>query len=200
MGISINGGDFATNSRSVMLDLVWPQGATMALISNDGGFNATGGVRAVPIAATTPWTLDAPRASTVDVYVRYIGAGEDSITYSDNIVFDNTRPSIATAAFEQTPSTKSAGKAHRVTRGAQYSVRVTGSARMSGISTVQVSLDRSGGDLADLARPMGTGERQVTVTIPATLSTPPRYVRIANSAGTWSAWVPVRAGGSTKER
>src|SRR5262249_27713694 len=43
VGVSINSGNYATDSYAVDLDLVWPAGATSALISNDGGFNSTGG-------------------------------------------------------------------------------------------------------------------------------------------------------------
>jgi hypothetical protein len=43
VGVSINNGNYATNNPRVQVDLIWPQFATQALVSNDGGFGAAGG-------------------------------------------------------------------------------------------------------------------------------------------------------------
>ena len=43
VGVSINNGDYATNTTAVQVYVVWPAFASNALVSNDGGFNTAGG-------------------------------------------------------------------------------------------------------------------------------------------------------------
>ena len=49
-GIAIDGADFATDSRSALLNLVWLSEATDVLVAMDQGFNAAGGMSLMPVA------------------------------------------------------------------------------------------------------------------------------------------------------
>ena len=44
--------------RARFYDLVWPAGATLAMISNDGGFVLAGQSETVPLSPTVPLTLE----------------------------------------------------------------------------------------------------------------------------------------------
>ena len=57
IGVSINGGDYATNSPQVQVNLVWPSAASQVMLSNDGGFGAAGRTMTRALAAQVPWTL-----------------------------------------------------------------------------------------------------------------------------------------------
>ena len=98
-GISINSGASYTNTKSVTLNLVWPEFATEARISNDGGFAASA-TSAVPLAATVKWDLDdsVKGVYTKVVYVRFSGVGDQSKSYTDDIILDTTAPVVETPA------------------------------------------------------------------------------------------------------
>jgi len=96
-GISINSGASYTNTKSVTLNLVWPEFATEARISNDGGFAATT-TSTVPLAASVKWDLDdsVKGVYTKVVYVRFSGIGDQSKSYTDDIILDTTAPAVET--------------------------------------------------------------------------------------------------------
>ena len=96
-GISINSGASYTNTKSVTLNLVWPEFATEVRISNDGGFAASA-TSTVPLAATVKWDLDdsVKGVYTKVVYVRFSGVGDQSKSYTDDIILDTTAPAVET--------------------------------------------------------------------------------------------------------
>lgn len=98
-GISINSGASYTNTKSVTLNLVWPEFATEARISNDGGF-ATSATSTVPLASTVKWDLDdsVKGVYTKVVYVRFSGVSDQSKSYTDDIILDTTAPVVETPA------------------------------------------------------------------------------------------------------
>jgi hypothetical protein len=105
-GVSINDGGTATNLKAVSLNLAWPEFATEARISNDGGF-ASSKTKTVPLAALVDWELDDTIKGlfTKVVYVRFNGSGIDNTkTYSDDIILDTTAPSINSSAAAVTTS------------------------------------------------------------------------------------------------
>ena len=99
MGISINNGDYATNTPHVQLDIVWPAFASAALISNDGGFNAAGGTVTVPLSAKVPWTLrsEGPERLPKIVYLRFPDSSTPTETFFDDILLDTLRPVVQSA-------------------------------------------------------------------------------------------------------
>ena len=94
-GISINSGAAYTNTKSVTLNLVWPEFATEARISNDGGF-ASSTTSTVQLASSVSWNLDdsVKGVYTKVVYVRFSGVGDQSKSYTDDIILDTTAPAV----------------------------------------------------------------------------------------------------------
>jgi hypothetical protein len=98
-GVSIIDGATYTNSKSVKLNLVWPEFATEARISNDGGFAASK-TQTKDLAASIDWDLDdsVKGIYTKVVYVRFNGVTDTTKTYSDDIILDTTAPVIDVAS------------------------------------------------------------------------------------------------------
>jgi hypothetical protein len=95
-GVSIKDGATYVNTKSVVLDLVWPAYATEARVSNDGGFSFSK-TRIFEVDNLIDWELDdsVKGIFTKVVYVRFNGTGIDtSKTYSDDIILDTTAPTI----------------------------------------------------------------------------------------------------------
>jgi hypothetical protein len=96
LGVSINDSARYTRSPNVTITATWPLFATQMLISNDGGF---GMPVTLPLSKKTPWTLDssgAERSSRL-VYVRFQRGLTTSDTYIDDVILDESRPSVASA-------------------------------------------------------------------------------------------------------
>ncbi len=94
-GVSIKNGDPYTNTKRVVLNLVWPEFATSVRISNDGGFSA---VKTLikDLAPSIDWELDdsVKGINTKVVYVRFNGVTDITKTYIDDIILDTTAPNI----------------------------------------------------------------------------------------------------------
>ena len=106
VGITVNGGANYTTSNSVTLGISWPVGATGMAISNDGGFRSSS-VTNASLATSFDWTIDdsVQGVYTKIVYVRFSGPGIDSSrAYSDDIIFDNKAPAVASSTAEQAGS------------------------------------------------------------------------------------------------
>lgn len=97
VGVSINGGDQYTNDPDVVIVARWPVGYRRVMVSNDGGF-----VPSVqgPIAGEIAWQLDAsgPERLPKTIYVRFLDGSRVSETYQDDIILDQTKPTITQAA------------------------------------------------------------------------------------------------------
>jgi hypothetical protein len=78
---------------------VWPEFATEARISNDGGFAASK-TQTKDLAASIDWDLDdsVKGIYTKVVYVRFNGVTDTTKTYSDDIILDTTAPVIDVAS------------------------------------------------------------------------------------------------------
>jgi PKD repeat protein len=206
VGVSIDNGLIATSDQSVTLGLVWPAGATAAMISNDGGFGPAGSTETVTLTPTIPWTLESsgPERLPKTVYVRFLGAGSDQTPYTDDIVLDQTVPLVDSAKLTHgqgsqgqqgmlvaTPSAQLSardvisGATHaQVSQGQQ--VQLSARDLISGVTTVQVA---NGNSVAstELVAPNTLGEYTVNQAIPVGLAAP-KMVRVRNAAGTWSEW------------
>lgn len=98
VGVTINDGANYATSKSVGLDIVWPEYASTVRISNDGGFKSDL-TRSFDVDSPITWDLDDSVSGvyTKIVYIRFEGIGIDSTrTYSDDIIFDNRPPAVAT--------------------------------------------------------------------------------------------------------
>ncbi len=101
-GVSINSGSSYTNAKQVLVNVVWPSGATKARISNDGAFDGAK-TKVMSLTPQIQWELDdsVKGVFTKIIYVRFSGSGIDtSKTYSDDIILDTTAPTIEAASVE----------------------------------------------------------------------------------------------------
>lgn len=181
VGISINNGDYATNSPDVNLDVIWPLGATLALISNDGGFGPSGNTQTVPVADLIPWTLQSEGSAQLPqiVYLRFPDSANPTETFTDNIVLDTTTPTVSGAAV-------TSSKHHR------YKVRLQAKDKLSGISAVRFSATHHGGTTVQLRDRRTRGVLKLSRTITVKMSARPKWVRVDSTAGDWSKWHRVR--------
>ncbi len=187
VGVSINNGDYATNTPHVQLDIVWPAFASAALISNDGGFNTAGGTVTVPLSAKVPWTLrsEGPERLPKIVYLRFPDSSTPTETFFDDILLDTLRPVVQGARSVSTsPARASDAREARRT----YRVELRAAERLSGISAAQFSVTRSGGITVTFVNPRRRGIRELARVVPVSMIARPRYVRVRSAAGSWSRW------------
>jgi hypothetical protein len=211
IGISINHGDYATNSPQVELDLVWPQGASEALLSNDGGFNAPGETASFALALRLKWTLRSEGNERLPktVYLRFPNSPNAASTYSDDIIVDTTAPVIESAKL----LTPGSGKPAAAPGGSSsFRIRLKARETLSGISAAQFAPKRSAGTivtfrprtqqgLLHLSLVVTLGPQSSSSATRASLLDPftpslikprpprrPQWVRVESAAGTWSAW------------
>ena len=178
-GVSVNEGAIYTTSESVMLDLVWPEGATAVRVSNDGGFR---GAQTIALGARVPWTLATSRAERLPriIYVRFRGhLVDEDRTYTDDIILDGTAPEIIAASV--------AGDAPEAnlqpgTRARTVTIRVQARDRTSGVDGMQVASSR-----APRARILRFHPQTR-----ATVTGPRVWVRVRDGAGNWSGWTRAR--------
>lgn len=180
VGISINDGDYATNSPNVTLDVVWPAYSVNALISNDGGFGSNGATTTVPVAPQIPWTLPSEGSDRLPriVYLRFPDSSNPTVTFSDDIVLDTTTPTIQGAS--RVPGTRG------------HEVRLRAQDTVSGISQVRFSTVRHGGTTVVLRDSTSRGILKLSGPVAVDTHAAPKWVRVCSAAGTWSRWHRVR--------
>ncbi|MDQ6526166.1 hypothetical protein RB608_21285 [Nocardioides sp. LHD-245] len=178
-GISINAGAQYTNSRHVTLKVVWPAYYRDGMIiDNDGGF---ANFQSPELAATVPWTLvgSGDEKLPKTVYVRFVrvdpsfsGTTYSEQTFTDDIVLDLTSPVVKAAT-----STSSRGPVAQRLAARRYKVRVRATDKVSGVAQVQFATKK--------AHPRGLRkfDRKAFV-----LKKAPRFVRVVDLAGNYSAW------------
>jgi hypothetical protein len=139
----------------------------------------------IALSPVALWTLEDTGFNGLPetVYVRFLGAGMDTTTFTDDIILDQTVPSISSATMAS-PSSSETSKLH------SYSVRVSASEQVSGISTVELS-STSGGATVTLTSQKRKGILTLERTVTVSLATAPRYVRVRSAAGKWSRWLTV---------
>lgn len=125
VGVTINDAAVATNSPGVTLTIHEPSGATAVKISNDGGFGSAD-TRAIRGDDTYTWTLQTSGAERLPktVYVRFTGAGNDSQTYSDDIILDETAPTPLVAKLRASTLTVKATDNATGVKQLQYTRRI----------------------------------------------------------------------------
>jgi PKD domain len=171
VGVSINAGAQFTNDPNVTVSVRWPAFATSLLISNDGGF--TDAVT-VPADASIAWTLDSsgPERLPKTIYVRFLGGQSGPETYQDDIILDQTPPSIDGVRA----AARGSGEAHR------YQLRIRASDELSGVAQMQVTNDTTDpGDLIPFQPKTEVRTRSRKL-----------LVRVQDLAGNFSPWRKVR--------
>jgi hypothetical protein len=175
VGVSIDGGAFATNDPHVTLSPVWPRLTDSLLVSNDGGFGDAGSTHLFPIAPEVEWTLPSAGAERLPktVYVRFrAGGASGAQTYTDDIVLDETPPAVTSAVA-----------AHRILR-----VR----ARDGNTGIRRLVVKRAGATRATITRDLALGNVQARTLLDMKLRLPRDvrrpYVRVVDVAGNKSRW------------
>ncbi|WP_210650304.1 hypothetical protein [Nocardioides sp. SYSU D00065] len=173
VGVSINGGARYTNDPDVTMHLRWPTFAQEFVISNDGGFVPA--TRA-PVVSTYRWRLDGsgPERLPKTIYVRFMGGASGAETYQDDIILDQTRPSIESGAATPTRASNRAASAPRRV----FRVRVIAKDKTSGVARMQVThrKSRPGKWLSyTRSRSYTTSKRTI-------------FVRVQDRAGNVSKW------------
>ena len=115
------------------MSVVWPLGATKATFSNDGGFRDA---RSLPVSSHIAWTLDSsgPERLPKTLYVRF----GDTQTFQDDIILDQSKPSVSSASIGSGGATASAAvAATAASKGQTYRVRIRAQDATSGVAKVQ---------------------------------------------------------------
>jgi len=172
VGVSINAGAQFTNDPIVSLSLRWPPFATSVLVANDGGFTDAA---MFPVDAAIPWTLDSsgPERLPKTIYVRFLGGQSGPETYQDDIILDQTAPSIE--------SLRAATRSIRDERA--YRLRIRASDDLSGVANMQITTDPADpGELVPFDQKVETrSDRRRRL-----------FVRVQDLAGNFSPWRRVR--------
>jgi alpha-tubulin suppressor-like RCC1 family protein len=200
VGITINNSARFTDTSDVSVSLVWPEGSTTVLLSNDGSFSD---VQEVPVAPTIRWKLpsDGSGLLPTTVYARFkqLGTdgygswlpGETEINYTDDIVLDLSPPVVAalsatTANTVSSQSVRSSGVARATSVQTQTAlVSMSAFDAASGIEAVQVTTDPAvPGPARAYARSFRVAADRGTIA-----------VRAKDNVGHWSEWMYAQISG-----
>ena len=199
VGVSINNGDYATNNPRVRVGVVWPRFASQLLISNDGGFGPAGSTVTVSLSPQIPWTLEqtGPERLPKTVYVRFLGAGIDLQNFTDDIILDQRPPALQSVSL--VGSARAAGAATAATaksapgRGPRtYRIRIKASDTIAGVCAVDASRTRSTHAVTTITNCHRKGVLRLSRIVRVKATAKPHYVRVRNSAGTWSRWLKLK--------
>jgi hypothetical protein len=185
-GVSIIDGASYTNSKSVKLNLVWPEYATEVRISNDGGFAASK-TQTKDLAASVDWELDdsVKGVYTKVVYVRFNGVADTTKTYSDDIILDTTAPTIETSSASVASSS------------VDVSLKATDD--ITGVDKVEL---KSGSStvMKDYAANLSVPVKDLGLTVSSAsvtkLGTSSIEIRVSDKAGNWSAYKSLSVSGT----
>lgn len=177
-GVSINDGGSYTNTKSVVLSVVWPKFATNVRVSNDGGFSAAR-TQTFTLSETINWDLDDSVTGlyTKVVYVRFGGSGIDtSKTYQDDIILDTTAPTITSTKATTSSSIMLQTQATDDLSGVDQMQVQLGSATITRAYATTVAIKP-----ADLGLAVSTSSVSSAGVVQV-------KVRVSDKAGNWTGW------------
>jgi hypothetical protein len=179
-GMTINDGAIYTNDPDVTLSIDAPRGVSSLRVSNDGGFRAA---KNFPVRTTIRWHLaeSGPERLPKTVYLRF---GNDAQTFTDDIILDQTKPTVSSATVDAADAaTRTAAVAEVASsNGRNYRVRIRAKDATSGVAKVQFAVSK---------RHPSSARRFARVSRYAGKRAP-KYVRVQDRAGNYSAWRSVR--------
>jgi len=189
VGVSIFDGSAYTNTKAVKLNLVWPEYATEARISNDGGFAASK-TKVVSLGASVDWDLDdsVKGIYTKVVYVRFNGSGIDTTkTYSDDIILDTAAPVV------ESSSVASSGNS------VELSLKATDD--ISGVDKVEIASDAKTVQ-KDYATKVTVPASDLGLSVGSsaikTLAVSTVRFRVRDAAGNWTTWQSLSLGSASQ--
>ncbi len=180
-GVSINGGAQYTRTPNVTVTAVYPNGTSGLLLSNDGGFFAPTQLQP---AREVKWKLDSsgPERLPKIVYVRFLNGPIVSETHTDDIILDETPPTVQQAALVPTGSAAGAVANAAKAKAKRWKLKLKASDSNSGVASVQITANkRKPGKLLRY-------KKKLTVSS----ATRPRFARARDRAGNYSRWRKVR--------
>jgi hypothetical protein len=175
-GMTINGGALYTNDPDVTLSIIAPNWAKTLRVANDGGFRAAKTFKA---ENTIRWRLaeSGPERLPKTVYLRF---GNDAQNFTDDIILDQTAPTVSSATL--TPSSSAATSTAAASQARSYVVRLRARDQTSGVAKLQFANNRRRpGALRTFAR----NSRYQGASAP-------KYVRVRDRAGNFSRWRSIR--------
>jgi YVTN family beta-propeller protein len=186
VGVSINSGDSYTNSKSVLLNLIWPEYATEARVSNDGGF-ASAKTSVLKLAPSVKWELDdsVKGVYTKVVYVRFSGIGDTAKSYTDDIILDTTAPVV-----ESSTAT-----------GASGAIEVTLKATddITGVDKVQIK-NGTTTVTREYSTEISVSENEIGLTVSSAgvrkMATTSIDISVSDKAGNWSTFKTLSVAGT----
>jgi hypothetical protein len=179
--MTIDDGALYTNDPHVELSVVAPSWAHSLRVSNDGGFGAA---KTFPVTKTIAWRLAESGQERLPktVYLRF---GNDSQTFTDDIILDQTKPVVSAATVGGTRAgTANVASALATTASFRtYRVRIRAKDATSGVAKVQFAgrSKRHPSPLRKFARVTRYNGAHA-----------PKYVRVRDRAGNFSRWRPIR--------
>ena len=175
VGMTINDEAQYTNEPNVDLSLVWPSGTQTVLVSNDGGFR---NAKEIDVDTSIPWKLSESGSERLPktVYIRF---GSSSQTFTDDIILDQTKPTVSSAAAVASGTATTASVAHAAAAETQtYRVRIRAQDATSGVAKVQFARDKQ----------HPSSLRKFARTTRYKAARAPRYLRVQDRAGNFSRW------------
>jgi len=185
-GVSIKNGASYVNTKQVTLNLIWPEYATAARISNDGGFAASK-TQTKDLAASIDWELDdtVKGIYTKVVYVRFNGVADTTKTYSDDIILDTTAPVVESASAEA------------VSGSIDVSLKATDD--ITGVDKVQIQNGITT-VTKDYDKKLSVTEKELGLTVSSSvvkkLASSSIKIRVSDKAGNWSAYQTLSVSGA----
>jgi len=121
--------------------------------------------------------------------LRYLGAGIDLTTFTDDIILDQSAPTVQSAQLLKPNVAARKPKARTATaKRHAYAIKLRANDTIVGVCTVQISLKRSGGTTLNLVNCHKRGILRIMRTLHVSSPQKPKYLRVKNSAGSWSRW------------
>lgn len=186
VGVSINSGDSYTNSKSVLLNLIWPEYATEARVSNDGGF-ASAKTSVLKLAPSVKWELDdsVKGVYTKVVYVRFSGIGDTAKSYTDDIILDTTAPVV------ESSTARAASGAIEVTLKATDDI--------TGVDKVQIK-NGTTTVTKEYSTKISVSEKEIGLTVSSSgvrkMATTSIDISVSDKAGNWSTFKTLSVAGT----
>ena len=178
-GMTINGGALYTNDPDVTLSVIAPNWAKTLRVANDGGFLAA---KTFPVRSMIRWRLaeSGPERLPKTVYLRF---GNDAQNFTDDIILDQTEPTVSSATLAPASSRASAAVASATaSRARTYLVRLRAKDQTSGVAKLQFANNRR---RPSALRKFERNSRYKGVSAP-------KYVRVRDRAGNFSRWRSIR--------
>jgi hypothetical protein len=174
-GVTINNGAQFTRTPNVTVTANFPASTTSLLFSNDGGFLAPS---VFPPAKSIKWKLDSsgPERLPKQIYVRFLAGTIPSETFQDDIILDETPPTVQQAVV--TPAAGSSQAAARAAAKPKWKLRVKAKDSNSGVARIQVTANKK--------RPGKLLRYKRRLTVKSAQR--PKWVRARDRAGNYSRW------------